>query len=116
MKTENFKKTKMEEKVMQGVSALLRMRFSDARLHFVSITKVELTADFSLAHIYWDTFNEQKKADVEEALSGICGKMRSHLATYLKIRHTPHLKFIYDDQFESEKAITNLLQREGHSI
>ena len=99
---------------MQAVSALLRTRFSDARLRFLSITKVELATDFSLARIYWDTFDEQKKDGVEEALSGVHGKMRSHLATYLKVRHTPQLKFIYDTQFESEKAITDLLQKEGH--
>ncbi len=111
MKQENkFNKLKFEERLKTEVSETLRRSFNDPRLVFVSITHVELNNDYSVAKIYWDSFKVEEKDEIAQALAGIESKFRSLLAKTLKVRHTPHINFIYNSQFEDENKILELLK------
>ncbi len=103
----------MEERISHEANLFLRKDVSDPRLLFVSITRTELNADSSVAKIYWDTFDAGKRGDVAKALKGSLGKMRTHLASILKIRHVPSLVVEYDARFDSEQHIQRLLDEEG---
>jgi len=106
-----FSKIKLEEKILHEINSLLRSGVSDLRVQFMSVTRVELNNDFSLAKVYWDTFDSSKRGDSKKAIKGMSGKLRAKLAQSLKIRHTPQLDFIYDSQFEDELKITELLKK-----
>jgi len=108
-----FKKEKFQEGLIKEISLILRNDIKDSRLTFVSITKVELNKDNSIAKVYWDTFDSSKRGDAKKALGTVGGKIRGLLSTRLKIRHTPALEFIYDSQFESEQKIDALLKSES---
>lgn len=115
MGKESFKKTKFEDRILQEVNSCLRTKLSDSRFQFVSVTKVILTSDFSIANIYWDTYDSTKRGDLNIALEKVRGKIRSLLASSLGVRHTPELKFSYDSQFVEEDAITKILNEERNS-
>lgn len=108
-----FKKTKFEERILAELNSHLRMRVSDKRLQMISITKVELNNDFSEAKVYWDSFDEQARAQAQEGLDAAKGRLRTHLAQAIQARHMPYLSFFYDSQFESEKEIENILADES---
>ena len=105
----NFKKKQYEVRILGEINNVLRFRLSDKRLRFVSATKVELTPDYSMAFVYWDTFDPSKRGESKRAVGGIAGKMRTLLAQTLKVKHMPQLQFRYDERYESEKTITELL-------
>ncbi len=111
-KKDSFKKTKIEERILQDLNAFLRTKLGDVRVQFVSITKVELNEDFSVAKIFWDTFQVEKRGEIKEALESARNKMRGHLAQTLDVRIVPQLTLFYDAQFEEEKKITDLLKSE----
>ncbi len=104
-----FSKIKYEEKVREMINSALRREFADPRLINVSITKVELTQDYSHAKVYWDTFDSGKRGDCKEALEATAGRVRKLLASKMEVRHTPEIHFIYDSQFEDESKISKLL-------
>ena len=108
----NFKKDRYEERILVELNGQLRKDLSDSRLQFMTFTKVELNPDFSDAVVYWDTFDPDKKPDIDSALQAVMGKMRSMLAQKIQVRHTPTLVFKYDSQYEAEKAITEILDNE----
>ena len=112
MGKESFKKQKFQDRIQQEINSCLRTKLSDPRLQFVSVTKVELTSDFSIANIYWDTYHSSKRGDLNIALEKVSGKIRSILASSLGVRHTPELKFSYDSQFVEEDAISKILNSE----
>ncbi|MBF0360369.1 MAG: 30S ribosome-binding factor RbfA [Oligoflexia bacterium] len=112
-KENKFKKAKFEEEIKELISSFIRKNISDTRLSFVSITKVELNGDYSVATVYWDTFNTTTRGDSKKAIEGITGKVRHHLSTVLKVRQTPIINFIYDAQYESEQKITRILEEEN---
>jgi ribosome-binding factor A len=99
-----------QDKIRNEISLMLRREIADPRLTMISITRVELNQDYSVAKVYWDTFDASKRGDAKKAINGLTGKMRSLLAKNLDVRHTPILEFFYDSQFEDELKITQLLK------
>ncbi len=110
MKKKSVKKEKYAQKLKETINVLLRSSFSDPRLQFVSVTKVELNADMGYAKVYWDTFDSTKYEEVKEAMSSISSRVRSMLAKTLNVRHVPLIAFYFDSRYESEKSITELLK------
>lgn len=108
-KAKSFKKDKFEERLLHEMNSMLRKEIGDPRVTFMSFTKVELTPDYSVANVYWDTFDATRKDDCSKAVEGLTGKFRSLLARVLQVRHTPELRFAYDNSYEAEQAITRLL-------
>lgn len=111
-KPNQFKKEKYEERLLNEINSLLRSGISDARLARVSVTKVELSPDFGYATISWDTYDSGTRGDAKNAIESAKGRIRSELAKVLEVRHVPSLTFIYDNQFEEEKKITDLLKKD----
>jgi ribosome-binding factor A len=102
---------RLKEQILHGVNQYLR-GLSDVRLKFVSITKVELNKDFSVATLHWDTFDSNTRGDAKRSLEGARGKLRTHLAQTLKLRHTPDLRMVYDAQFVAQNEIEQLLEKD----
>jgi ribosome-binding factor A len=110
-KKNTFKKEKYEERLLNEINGLLRATIKDARLSRVSITKVELSPDYGYATVSWDTFDAHTRGDAKAAIEAAAGKIRSELAKTLEVRHVPSLTFVYDNQFEEEKKIMDLMKR-----
>jgi ribosome-binding factor A len=108
----SFKKAKLAERILAVCNEYLRTEANDPRLVFASVTKVELSPDNSHATLYWDSFDSGQRGDAKRALEAVQGRLRSHLARVLDIRHVPALSFAYDAQFESEQHITSILEAE----
>jgi ribosome-binding factor A len=109
----SFKKDKYQDRLLSEVNLALRTKFSDSRLQFVSFTKVDLSPDYSLATLYWDTFDASKRGDASEAVKAITGRLRSILADVLTVRAVPQIEVKYDSQYEAERAIDELLEKEA---
>ena len=109
----SFKKNKLEEKIQFFALECIR-NLSDDKLMLFSVTKVELSNDFSSAKIFWDTFDVNKREDIKSSLFKSKGKIRTHIGRGLKIKHTPQIEFVYDSQYEEEQKITSILKDEGH--
>lgn len=113
-KKNTFKKEKYEERLLNEINSLLRTSIKDARLQKVSITKVELSPDYGYATVSWDTYDSHTRGDAKSAIESATGKIRSELAKVLEVRHVPSLSFVYDNQFEEENKIVELLKKESN--
>ena len=100
-----FGKVKLTERIQNIINGYLRTGLSDSRLQFVSITRVVLNRDSSVASVYWDTFDANKRGDVKKAIDSAAAKIRQHLASVLERRSVPQLQFFYDSQFDAENKI-----------
>lgn len=107
-----FKKEKYEERLLNELNGLLRSNVKDDRLRKVSVTKVELSPDFGYATISWDTYDSGTRGDAKVAIEASKGHLRSELAKVLDVRHVPSLSFVYDNQFEEEKKIMDLINKD----
>lgn len=108
----SFKKKQFESEIQKEANSFFRGGLNNPAFTFVSITKVQLNDDFSTATLYWDTFDASKRGNIKAEIEKSAGKVRSHLARALNVRHTPVVTFEYDSQFEDEATIESLLRNE----
>lgn len=108
-KNQSLTKLKLAEKIQHEISSYLRKELLNPKTQFVSIVKVDLNKDNSVAVVHWDTFNSKLKDDISESLDLMVGKIRKLLAQNLQLRHTPVIRLNYFSQFEDEYRIQQLL-------
>ena len=81
------------------------------KLKFVSVTKVALTKDLSLATVYYTVLgNKGEIESTKEDLEKSKGYIRSLLAKRIDLRKTPDLRFKYDDSLAYGNHITEILE------
>jgi len=100
--------SKIGEAIREELSILLIANVQDPRLAGLSISRVEVTGDLSLARIYYISTEDRK--DTETALRKAKGFMRSHIAKTLNLRFTPDLQFRYDDTIAQVEELEKIFQ------
>jgi ribosome-binding factor A len=94
-----FRTERLGHLMQEKISALvLEGKIKDPRVSpFISITRVNVSRDLSYADVYVSDIRE--KANIQRSADGLqsaAGFIRSHLATALRIRKIPHLRFHAD--------------------
>lgn len=110
MPREFSRNQRLGAQILRILSELLRFEVKDPRLDGVSLTAIEMKRDISVAKIY---FSLLKPDDVPgpalEGLARASGFLRSKLASALKIRHVPELRFLHDDSVAHGIEISRLI-------
>lgn len=94
------------------MSAELLHRVRDPRVAHVTVTRVRVSDDLSLARIFF-TLLEVGEGDRAEALRGLDSAtpfFRRTVAGELGLRHAPEIAFAYDDDLASARRIDTLLR------
>ena len=108
------RRTEMLASTIQKELAQMIMRdLNDPRLpSIVSITRVKVSADLSIADVYvtiMGTPGQQTAA--LNALKHSAGMMRTKLTKALTLRQAPFLKFHIDESLKKELAVLDLLDK-----
>ena len=101
-----------------ALAELLTHDVSDPRLAGIVVTRVELTDDLALltAHVRMleGGDDEKKRAQTMRALERASGMLKRELASRVKTRIVPELRFFYDEGQDHTTRVEALL-REIHS-
>jgi ribosome-binding factor A len=96
--------------LQRSLSELLRFDVKDPRLSSVSLTKVDLSRDLSVARVYFSLLNpDDDVAPAQEGLLRASGYLRRKLGGELQIRHMPELRFMHDDSIAYGAALSKLI-------
>lgn len=106
VKIERLNHTFMEE-----ISQILMTEIKDEDIKFVTVTGVEITSDLSFAKVYVTVFDETKKDSTLKALNGASHFIRGKLSERVEIRHTPELKFLYDESIAYGEHIEDIIEK-----
>jgi ribosome-binding factor A len=97
--------------VQREVARLLQFEVHDARLGFVTVTGVRMSADLRHARVFVSLLSEgDARAAAERALEAARGFIRRRLGQALNLRHTPEIAFSIDTSIEYGARIERLLQ------
>ena len=105
----NLRIARLNHTYMEEISIILREEVKDEELIDVVITGVNVTSDLSYAKVYFTVFNKEHKKEITKALNNAAPFIRGQLAKRIEIRHTPELKFIYDDSEEHGERIDKII-------
>lgn len=103
---------RISSEVLRELSSIMLLEAKDETLKHVTLTDCEVTNDLSFAKIYYTYMGDETLEDVKKNLEVAAPYLRTVLANRIDLRHTPELKFIYDDSVEYgqniERIINNL--------
>lgn len=101
---------KIAEAVRQEASMIIHDKLKDPRLGFVTVTRVEMTADLRLARIYFSVLgNAEDYKKTKEALDSGLGFIRRLVAQRLSLRIAPEIMFFEDLSSEYSVRIQEVL-------
>lgn len=111
--------------LLQAVSEILLREVKDPRVHGVTLTAASISPDLKEATVFFRILhnnapNTQEKAeddtqgeqtDVEAGLRSAAGYIRRQIATRLRLRRTPQIRFQYDTTLDQANHMESLLQQ-----
>lgn len=105
-----YRVERVEKIIEKELSMILLQEAKNQLLKFVSITKVALTQDMSVATIWFTVLGEEDEKEATiKALEDAKGFLRSNLSKKLDLRKAPELRFKYDESLENGSRIERIL-------
>lgn len=105
-----FKIERLEKIIEREISTIL-INSKDERLRFVTVTKVSLTNDCSIATLYYTILgNEEQKEATSKNLEKASGYIRSSLSKVLKVKKIPEIRLKYDESMAYGEKIESILK------
>lgn len=107
----NIKIERLNHNYQEVISSILMLEVKDNDIKFVTITGVEVTNDLSFAKVYYTVLDESKKESTAIALEKAAPFIRSKLAEKIEVRHTPELRFVFDNSIAYGEHIDELIKK-----
>ena len=102
--------SKVAQAIKEVVAQIVQHEIKDPRIGFVTITKVNITADLQHATIYFSILDGQKTMkETEAGLKSAEGYVRKLLGERLKIRVTPDVHFRPDPTIAESIRMSKLI-------
>ena len=95
---------------VKEISYILQNEVKDPNIKFVTITGCEITNDLSFAKVYLTVLDDSKKDDILKSLNGAKSFIRGQISQRVEIRHTPELRFIFDESIEYGNKIEKIIK------
>ena len=105
----SIKLERLNSAFVKEISYILQNEVKDNDIKFVTVTGCEITSDLSYAKVFVTIFDKEKKGSTLKALEGAKSFIRGELSKRVDIRHTPELRFVFDDSIEYGEKIDKLI-------
>ena len=95
---------------VKEISNIIQNEVKDKDIKFVTITGCEITSDLSYAKVYYTVLDDSKKESTKDALEKAKGFIRGEISKRVEIRHTPELRFVYDQSILYGEHIDKIIE------
>ena len=111
MNRHGIKLKRLEKAYQQALCEALLFKVRDPRLENVeiSINRVEINQDMSVASVFFTLSDNQNKNKVIKALYSAAPFFLSLLKEKIKIKYLPNLKFFYDEATDKGNKVLKLI-------
>ena len=105
------RKDRVSEQIRRELAELIRKELKDPRVGMISITDVEVTADYAHAKVFFSTLaGSENLPEVMTGLQKASGFLRRELGKRISIHMTPQLHFVFDQSLERGADLSKLIQ------
>ncbi len=106
----HHRKEKIEKAILRIIAESLLREIKDPRIGFVTVTKVELNKDKSVANVKVSVLGDNKeKRNAMAGLASASGFIQYHVGKNIRLKKTPKIRFHLDDTIEQGTEMVNLL-------
>lgn len=104
--------SRVVEQIKRELAELIRLEVKDPRVGFITITDVEITADYAHAKVFFSSLKgEEGVEDILEGLRRASGFLRRELGRRVRIHTTPELHFHFDNSMLEGSRLSALIDK-----
>jgi ribosome-binding factor A len=105
---------RIAEQIRRELADLLRFHLKDLRiapkLTLVTLTAVEITADYAHAKVFYTALAEPSaRQQIDEGLKHSATFLRRELGRRIRIHHVPELHFVFDSSVQEGARLSKLI-------
>ena len=101
---------RIAEQLREEVSQILATDVADPGVGLVTVSRVKVSPDLSLARVYWTLLGDAaEKTRTTKALQRAAPFVRHVLATRLTLRRVPEVAFQYDEGLAAHQRVEDIL-------
>lgn len=103
---------RMSAQILRVVAVAVREEFEyDKELKHVAISDVDVTRDLSVATVYFNTLFPEYHKDALKTLQTNAAFIRSIVASKIRARRVPEIRFVYDASLERGSSLESLISK-----
>lgn len=108
----SIRSERVETQLKRDISTILQEDLKDPRIGFVTVVRVEVTADLRYAKIYFSVLGDDKaKENALEGITSAKGYIRKLVGDRMKMRYVPELAFKLDTSIEYGLNLENVFDK-----
>ena len=96
--------------ISRNISEIIANESRDNLLKTITITGCNVASDLSSAKVYFTSLSDLSKEVLEREMAEAAPYIRSELSQRIDVRHTPALRFIYDESIEYGNRIEKIIE------
>ncbi len=101
---------RVADQIQRELAEIIRTELKDPRVAMITLTGVEVTADYSHAKVFYTLMGgAAQRAETEAGLKQAGGFLRSQIARRIKLHSIPQLHFVYDASVERGFELSRLI-------
>ena len=103
---------RMSAQILRLVAIAVREQFEyDKELKHVAISDVDVSKDLSIAKVYFNTLFPDQAKDALATLKDNAPYIRSIVASKIRARRVPDIRFVYDASLERGANLESLISK-----
>jgi ribosome-binding factor A len=102
---------RVADQIQRDLSEIIALELKDPRVGMITLTEVQITADYAHAKVYYTTLTDDPAA-IQNTLNGLraaSGYLRNQLGRRLSIHTLPELHFFHDNSTSRGMAMSRLI-------
>ena len=104
--------SRVAEQIRRELADLIQMELKDPRVSLVTLTDVEITADYTHAKVFYTSLaGAEHQAEIAKGLTAASRFLRRELGKRISIHHLPELHFVYDSSVERGTYLSHLIDQ-----
>jgi ribosome-binding factor A len=101
---------RVADQIRSELATLLSREVHDPGIGFVTLTRVQLSADLQSARVLYTVLGDDKARDRSaRALDRATPFLRRQIGARLRLKRAPELKFVFDDSIAGQDRIEQIL-------
>jgi ribosome-binding factor A len=101
---------RVAEQIREEVSQILATEVADPGVGLVTVTRVKVTPDLSLARVYWTIMGDAaQRKETTKALARAAGFVRRLLSQRMTLRRSPEVTFLFDQSVAAQDRVEQIL-------
>jgi ribosome-binding factor A len=106
------RRDRIAEQIRRDLAELIHAELKDPRIGMVSLTGVEVSADYAHAKVFFSSLSGREHVDsVLTGLQKAAGFLRRELGRRITLHNTPQLHFIFDESLERGANLSELIRQ-----